>query len=152
MICPGETYVAVWKMAFLPNLSTSVLDRTFWTGSDLSRGLTTHIMYISTKKACMTADVRSMAGLGYPPTPYTQNANECIYSLIKRECGKMPMTEFCQKLETVVKRQQEQMAMTQRKPCNDWTMFNTSAKTLPVILPTTRLHALISRIRTYQEC
>ena len=24
-----------------------------------------------------------MAGLGYPPKPYTQNANECINSVIK---------------------------------------------------------------------
>ena len=32
---------------------------------------------------CMSSELRSMAGLGYPPKPYTQNANECINSVIK---------------------------------------------------------------------
>ena len=32
---------------------------------------------------CMSSVVRSMAGLGYPSKPYTQNANECINSVIK---------------------------------------------------------------------
>ena len=33
---------------------------------------------------CMTAKVRTVAGLGYPPDVYTQNANECINSVLKR--------------------------------------------------------------------
>ncbi|CAB3997479.1 Hypothetical predicted protein [Paramuricea clavata] len=33
---------------------------------------------------CMTAEVRSRAGLGYPPQVYTQNGNECMNSVIKR--------------------------------------------------------------------
>ena len=36
-------------------------------------------------KQSMTADIRSMAGLGYPPQLYNQNANECMNSVIKRE-------------------------------------------------------------------
>ena len=31
----------------------------------------------------MSSELRSMAGLGYPPKPYTQNANECINSVVK---------------------------------------------------------------------
>lgn len=34
-------------------------------------------------KSCMTAEVRSIAGLGYPPKPYTQNANECLNNVLK---------------------------------------------------------------------
>ena len=33
---------------------------------------------------CMSSELRSMVGLGYPPKPYTQNANECINSVIKQ--------------------------------------------------------------------
>ena len=32
---------------------------------------------------CMSSELRSMACLGYPPKPYTQNANECINIVIK---------------------------------------------------------------------
>ena len=32
---------------------------------------------------CMSSELRSMTGLGYPLKPYTQNANECINSVIK---------------------------------------------------------------------
>ena len=31
------------------------------------------------------SDIRSMCGLGYPPTLYTQNANECMYRIIKAD-------------------------------------------------------------------
>jgi hypothetical protein len=63
-------------------------------------------------KSCMTADIRSMSGLGFPPKPYTQNANESINSLIKRECGtKLSMPEFVRRLENVIKRQQVQVAL-----------------------------------------
>ena len=34
-------------------------------------------------KSCMSATVRSKCGLGFPPKPYTQNANECINSVLK---------------------------------------------------------------------
>ena len=41
------------------------------------------ILYFKSKKSqliknYMTAEIRSLVGLGYPPKPYTQNANECV--------------------------------------------------------------------------
>ena len=36
-------------------------------------------------KNCMTADLRAMCGLGYPPSMYNQNANECANSVVKRD-------------------------------------------------------------------
>ena len=36
-------------------------------------------------KNCMSASVISKCGLGYAPSPYTQNANECIHSVIKAD-------------------------------------------------------------------
>ena len=33
---------------------------------------------------CVTAELHAMVGLGFPPKPYTQNANECINSVVKR--------------------------------------------------------------------
>ena len=34
-------------------------------------------------KETMTQDIRSMAGLGFPPDVYNQNANECMNSVLK---------------------------------------------------------------------
>ena len=47
------------------------------------------ILYFKSKKSqltkrCMTAEIRSLVGLGYPPKPYTQNANECVNAVLKR--------------------------------------------------------------------
>lgn len=36
-------------------------------------------------KRTMRADVRSMAGLGFPPSVYDQNGNECMNSVLQRE-------------------------------------------------------------------
>lgn len=36
-------------------------------------------------KNCMMADLRTMCGLGYPPSMYNQNANECANSVVKRD-------------------------------------------------------------------
>ena len=36
-------------------------------------------------KKTMTAEVRSMAGLSFPPSVYDQNANECMNSVLQRE-------------------------------------------------------------------
>ena len=33
---------------------------------------------------CMSAELRPMVDLGFPPKSYTQNGNECINSIIKR--------------------------------------------------------------------
>ena len=61
-------------------------------------------------KDTMTADLRSMAGLGWPPSVYDQNGNECMNSVLQREKQrtgkrKLSIPEFAQLLQTVVKRQ-----------------------------------------------
>ena len=61
-------------------------------------------------KETMTADLRSMAGLGWPPGVYDQNGNECMNSVLQREKQltrkrKLSIPEFSRLLETVVKRQ-----------------------------------------------
>ena len=57
-----------------------------WMGSG-GKGNQFYNYFISHKveeiRNCMSSELRSMAGLGYPPKPYTQNANECINSVIK---------------------------------------------------------------------
>ena len=58
----------------------------------------------------MTADLRSMAGLGWPPSVYDQNGNECMNSVLQREkqhTGKknLSIPEFVRLLQRVVKRQ-----------------------------------------------
>lgn len=58
----------------------------------------------------MTADLRSVAGLGWPPSVYDQNGNECMNSVLQREKQhtgkkKLSIPEFVRLLQTVVKRQ-----------------------------------------------
>ena len=58
----------------------------------------------------MTADIRSMAGLGWPPTVYDQNANECMNSVLQREKQltgkkKLSIPEFVRILRTTINRQ-----------------------------------------------
>lgn len=69
-------------------------------------------------KNCMNADLRSLAGLGYPPKPYNQNANECMNSTIKGDLrkdtqGKLKMSEkdFVISLEKIVKRQETEVKL-----------------------------------------
>ena len=33
---------------------------------------------------CISSELRSMAGLGYPPKPYSQNANKSIIDIVNR--------------------------------------------------------------------
>ena len=45
------------------------------------------ILYLKSKnsqliKNCMTAKIRGLVGLGYPPKPYTQNTNECVNGVL----------------------------------------------------------------------
>ena len=35
-------------------------------------------------KQTMMPEIRAMVGLGWPPTVYTQNANECMNSVLQR--------------------------------------------------------------------
>ena len=61
----------------------------------------------------MTADIRAMSGLGWPPAVYDQNPNECMNSVLKREkeaSGKKELSipEFARLLERVIKRQRSE--------------------------------------------
>lgn len=58
----------------------------------------------------MTADIRAMSGLGWPPAVYDQDPNECMNSVLQREkqrAGKKDLTipEFARLLASVVRRQ-----------------------------------------------
>ncbi len=58
----------------------------------------------------ITADIRTMAGLGWPPNVYDQNANKCMNSVLRREkqcVGKKDLTipEFARLLQSPVDRQ-----------------------------------------------
>ena len=63
-------------------------------------------------KDCMRADMRSMCGLGSPPTTYTQNASECVNRYVKENAkGSKDVTrslvDAVKNIESVVKRQFE---------------------------------------------
>ena len=56
---------------------------------------------------CLTAEVRSLSGLGYPPDVYTQNVNECMNAVIKRaQSKKMDVVDCIENLRKEVNHQQ----------------------------------------------
>ena len=65
-------------------------------------------------RECGRSDVRSMCGLGYPPTVYTQNANECMNRIIKADqdpkSSKQHTTllPYIEKIRSEIKRQHEE--------------------------------------------
>ena len=62
---------------------------------------------------CMRGDVRSIAGLGFPPIPYLQNANECINSVIKRQTKKhTTIAAVVREIENHVKNQEKQIELS----------------------------------------
>ena len=63
---------------------------------------------------CMTAELRAMVGPGFPPKPYTQNANECINSVVTRgkETRSLSLKSIVQLLRSVVKDQEEQVKLS----------------------------------------
>ena len=66
---------------------------------------------------CLTAEVRSLSGLGYPPDLYTQNANECMNAVVKRAQGKkVDIAECVENLRREVNNQQnmKKLAMLSR--------------------------------------
>ena len=66
---------------------------------------------------CLTAEVRSLSGLGYPPDVYTQNANECMNAVIKRaQNKKMDVVDCIENLRKEVNHQQsmKKLAMVSR--------------------------------------
>lgn len=69
-------------------------------------------------KNTMTAEVRSMAGLGFPPGVYDQNGNECMNSVLQKEkdnTGKkrLSLPQCARLIRTTVNRQrtEEQLAL-----------------------------------------
>ena len=66
----------------------------------------------------MTAEVRCMAGFGFPPGVYDQNGNECMNSVLQREKDNMgkkrlSLLQCARLLRTIVNRQwtEEQLAL-----------------------------------------
>ena len=43
-------------------------------------------------KDCMRGELRSISGLGFPPKPYTQNVNESVNNMVKRNLKKLSKT------------------------------------------------------------
>lgn len=68
----------------------------------------------------MSQNIRSMAGLGFPPEVYNQNANECMNSVLKqdtpRDKKRMTVGEFTNHCRSLERRQrtQEELAMIGR--------------------------------------
>ncbi|CAC5413219.1 unnamed protein product [Mytilus coruscus] len=61
----------------------------------------------------MSAEIRSKCGLGYPPKPYTQNANECINRVVKSNlnCQKQTIPEFIKALKRTILRQETEIKL-----------------------------------------
>ena len=65
----------------------------------------------------MTAEARSLSGLGYPPDLHSQNANECMNAVIKRgQTKKMDLADCIEHLRKEVNNQQsmKKLAMISR--------------------------------------
>ena len=69
-------------------------------------------------KKTMTAEVRSMAGLGFPPGVYDQNGNECMNSVLQKEKDKtgkkrLSLPQCVRLIRTTINRQrtEEQLAL-----------------------------------------
>ena len=67
-------------------------------------------------KNCMTSELQTLCGFGFPPKPYTQNANECMNPVIKNSLksdshSKVDPFEFAKKLELIVKQQEREVNM-----------------------------------------
>ncbi|XP_062611131.1 uncharacterized protein LOC134272979 isoform X2 [Saccostrea cucullata] len=73
------------------------------------------LKYFTTFKAdliknCMTADLRAMCGLGYPPSMYNQNANECANSVVKRnlKLEKLSVPDCVTHLQNIIQCQHDE--------------------------------------------
>lgn len=78
-------------------------------------------------KNCMTAELRTMVGLGFPPKPYTQNANESVNAAIKNDLKaefrsgrrmRLKVEDFIQKMRGIINQQEDNMkkALVNRGP------------------------------------
>ena len=65
-------------------------------------------------KGCMRSDIRASCGLGYPPKPYTQNANECINCWLKpgnvSKCK--TFTDVVKRVNDFAQAQEKQVALS----------------------------------------
>eukprot|EP00794_Sanderia_malayensis_P020728 gene20728-biopygen17111 len=64
-------------------------------------------------KSCMTAEIRAIAGLGYPPKAYTQNANESMNNVLKaaNDRKKQTLSQVVQNIHTVVRQQEQEVSL-----------------------------------------
>ncbi|CAG2249927.1 unnamed protein product [Mytilus edulis] len=69
-------------------------------------------------KKCMSAEVRTKCGLEFPPKIYTQNANECMHSVLKGDISKskgasvkLDAYEFAKEAEKFIRRQETEIKM-----------------------------------------
>ena len=64
-------------------------------------------------KECMSAEIRSMVGLGFPQKPYLQNGNECMNNVLNsagsNKCKNI--SEVVERHRTVVKDQENQVVL-----------------------------------------
>ena len=69
-------------------------------------------------KNCMSAELRSLSELGFPPRPYNQNSNECMNSVLKGDLkkdgyhSKMNEKEVVLALEKIAKRQEAEVKLS----------------------------------------
>lgn len=68
-------------------------------------------------KHCMSAELQSMCGLGFPPKLYNQNGNECINNVVKSDkkaassTTKLDPFDFVKIAEKTVKRQENEVKL-----------------------------------------
>ena len=62
---------------------------------------------------CMTSELRTAAGLGYPPDVYMQNANECVNSILKRAAKgrKLTLREAAHTIESCLREPENQVKL-----------------------------------------
>ena len=81
------------------------------------------ILYFKSKKSqliknCMTAEIRSLVGFGYPPKAYTQNASEYVNGVLKRGQQKCKsITDVIKILQDYVKEQDTQVQLFDGTGC-----------------------------------
>lgn len=65
-------------------------------------------------KDCMPAKLRSVVGLGFPPKPYLQNANECMDSVLtpSGSTRRKDLSEVAERIRTIAKEQENQVILS----------------------------------------
>ena len=64
-------------------------------------------------KDCMRGELRSISGLGFPPKPYTQNANESANNMVKRNLRKLSkLSDVVRELKRRAEEQEVQIQLS----------------------------------------